>query len=140
MKEFADNGEPEEKESWIKDKITLVTTAVIIVSIKLFDGTFEETWSLYGFYFLLILLFLGIQHLLSKKKNQPFNFKGFFKEGGFYILAFLIGHYVFSLTTSISASVSDGIAAKFLSFLIGILYLSLVIFVFQIVIEKHSKI
>ncbi len=139
MKELADNEELQENESWVKDRISLFFTAVFIVSLKLLNNYFEGSYYLFISFFLVILLFLAVQHLLKKTKRQPFNFKEFFRELGFYTLALLIGYNLINFTASITASDPDSTALKFLSFLLGALTLLLMIFAFQFI-EKNSKI
>ncbi len=139
MQELADNGEPQEKESWVKDRISLFTTAIFFVSVKLLTDAFEGTLKLYGFLFILFLLFLVIQQILDKKTNQPFNFKGLFKKIGFSTIVLLVGYNLTNLTNFISASFPDNLLfSQILSALVGFSILFLVIFVFQIL-EENAK-
>lgn len=140
MQELAENGELQERESLAKDRISLFATAIFFVSVKFLTDAFERTLKLYGFLFLLFLLYLVIQQILDKKTNQPFNFKELFKKTGFSTIVLLIGYNLTNLTNFISASFPGNLLfSTILSFLIGFSILFLVVFVFQII-EENSKI
>jgi len=139
VKELAENEEAQEKVSFVKDRISLFTTAIFFVSGSFLADAFVGTWKLYGFLFLLFLLYLVIQQILDKKYNQPFNFKELFKKMGFSMIVLLFGYNLTNLTDFISASFPDNfLFSKIFSALVGFSILFLVIFVFQII-EENSE-
>lgn len=138
MDELTDNGEPQEKVSRIRQVISFSVTMFFILSIPKISNYFEGQLNFYIFSFFWLLLYFTIQFFLNKKKGEPFVFKNWLKDTGYYAIALLITYNLINLTVSASESVSEGVH----SYLAVIIVFSVIAFLIGYglhFVEKHSK-
>ncbi len=97
MEESVENENSQKKLSFVKDRIALITTAVIITSSMFLKDFFNNLLQLYCFFLFLFLIDSLIQQILNKEDNQPFDYKKFFKKSVFYSVALLVSFCLFEI-------------------------------------------
>ena len=107
MEESAENETAQKSLSYVKDRIDLFTTAVIMASSVYLRDFLKGSLELYCFFLFLFLVHYFIQQILNKENNQPFDYGKFFKKSILYSVVLLICFFLFEMASAVFAVFSN---------------------------------